>query len=140
MYLISETNSPNSFASSASLKHFLFFISSENNINAAKQLLSEKYPLILGLSESNAPIQEEPKLYLHGMDARLHNHKTALGHGLQFIRRHERPLHHLEGLAGIVLPLADGAAHDGAAAQGAGELLRRLASRREAAEDVYLMR
>ena len=38
----------------------------------------------------------------------------------------------------IVLPPADGAAHDGPAAQRAGKLLRRLAPRRKAAEQIHL--
>lgn len=54
------------------------------------------------------------------------------------IRRHECPLHHLQGLARIVFPPGDGAGEDGAAAQGLGQHLHCLALGREAAENRVL--
>ena len=79
------------------------------------------------------------KMYTkHGMGAGLHHHKLSLWNGFQLIRRHECPLHHLQGLAGIVFPPGDGAGEDGAAAQGLGQHLRCLALGREAAEDGVL--
>lgn len=64
--------------------------------------------------------------------------EAALGHGLQLVRCHEGPLHHLKRLAWIILSPADGAAHDCAAAQGLGQLLGSLGGRSEAAEDIHL--
>ena len=92
------------------------------------------------ITEGDAPVQEEPEPCLHGVRPRLHHYKLALGDGLQFIRRHERPLHHLEGAAGAVFSaaLAHRTAHDGAAAQGLGQHLGGLRVGGEAAEDGIL--
>lgn len=57
--------------------------------------------------EADAPIQKEPELHLHGMDACLGNDETALWHDLQFIRGYERPRDHLHGLRWFVLALRD---------------------------------
>lgn len=65
----------------------------------------------------------------------LHDDELPRGNGLQLIGSHEGALDHLEGLAGVVLPLADGAAHDGAAAQGLGQHLGGLTVGGKAAED-----
>ena len=72
------------------------------------------------------------------MRPRFHHHKAALGNGFQFVRRHQRTLHHLQALAGIVLSAADRAGQYSAAAQRFGELLRRLAVGCKAAEDGIL--
>ena len=72
------------------------------------------------------------------MGACFHDDEVPLGDGLELVRGHEGPLDHLEALVGVVLPPGDGAAHHGAAAQGLGQLHRRLAGRGETAEDVYL--
>lgn len=93
---------------------------------------------LIGLPEPDAPVQEQPQLHPHGMHAGFHYDEAAFRHGFELVRRHEGPLHHLEGLAGIVFPPADGAAHDGSAAQRTGELLSRLTPRRKAAEQIHL--
>ena len=67
----------------------------------------------------------------------FHYHKFALGDGLQFVWRHERALHHLQGLAAL-LALADGAGQYGPATEGGGEGLGGFALGRETAEDGIL--
>ena len=67
----------------------------------------------------------------------FHHHKFALGDGLQFVWRHERSLHHLQGLAAL-FPLTDGAGEHRAAAKGGGEGLGGFALGRKAAEDGVL--
>ena len=89
-------------------------------------------------SKGNAPIQEEPKPGPHRMRAGFHDDKAALGNGLQFVRRQQGALHHLEALAGVVLAPAHGAGEDGAAAQGFGQHFGSLAVGGKAAEDGVL--
>ena len=72
------------------------------------------------------------------MGAGLHHHKLPFGDGLQLVRRHQRPGNHLKGLAGVILPATDGAAHHRAVAQGLGQHLCRLAVGCKAAEDGVL--
>ena len=67
----------------------------------------------------------------------FHHHKFALGDGLQFVWRHERALHHLQGLAAL-LALADGAGEHRAAAKGGGECFGGFALGRKATEDGVL--
>lgn len=59
----------------------------------------------------------------------------AFRHTFEFVRHHQRPLHHLERLAGVVLAPADGTAHDGAAAQRLGQYIRGGGVWRKPAED-----
>ena len=87
--------------------------------------------------EGDAPIQKQAQSRPHGMGAGFHHHKFALWDGLQFVWRHERALHHLQGLAAL-LALADGAGEHRAAAKGGGEGLRGFALGRKAAEDGVL--
>ncbi|MPM77184.1 hypothetical protein SDC9_124184 [bioreactor metagenome] len=72
------------------------------------------------------------------MGTGFHYDKAALWNGFEFIGRHERALHHLQGLAGVILPAAHAAAHDSAAAHCFGEYLGSLAVGSEAAEDGVL--
>ena len=92
----------------------------------------------IGRIEGNAPIEKQLQLCLHGVCSGFHHHKAALGNGFQLVRRHQRTFHHLQALAGIVLPLTDRAAEYRAAAQRFGELFRRLTVGRKAAEDGIL--
>ncbi|MPM27661.1 hypothetical protein SDC9_74174 [bioreactor metagenome] len=71
----------------------------------------------VSLSETDAPFKEQPQLCPHGMGAGFHHDKAALWNGFQFVRCHERALHHLQGLAGVILTTTHAAAHDRAAAQ-----------------------
>ena len=72
------------------------------------------------------------------MCAGLHDHKFSLGDGLEFVRRHEWPLHHLQGLVIAVLALADGTREDSPAPQRRGKRLRRFALGGETTEDGIL--
>ena len=74
---------------------------------------------------------------IHILCSRFHHHKLSLGDGLQFVWRHERALHHLQGLAAL-LALADGAGEHRAAAKGGGECFGGFALGRKAAEDGVL--
>ena len=65
------------------------------------------------LTETDSPITKQPQFSPHGMGTGFHDHKITFGNRFQFIRRHQRTLNHLQGLAGIILAPADGAAHDG---------------------------
>lgn len=87
------------------------------------------------LPEGDAPIQKQPQTGLHGMGAGFHDHELPLGNGLQFVRCHERPLHHLQRLAGFAFSFADRAALYGLAAQRFGQHFRCLALRREATKN-----
>lgn len=95
---------------------------------------------LVGLPEGDPPLQEQPQAGLHGVGARFHDDEVPLGDGLELIRGHERPLNHLQALAGVVLSPGDGATHDGAAAQGLGQHLGGLAVGGEAAENRILLR
>ena len=87
--------------------------------------------------KGDAPIQKETQFGAHGMRSRFHHHKLSLGDGFQFIRRHERTLHHLQGLAAL-FPLTDGAGQYRPAAECSGEGICRFALGRKAAEDGVL--
>ena len=93
---------------------------------------------LVGRPKGDSPLQEQPQAGLHGVGARFHNDEVPLGYGLELVRGHERPLNHLEALAGVVLPPGDGAAHDGAAAQGLGQHLGGLAVGGDASENGVL--
>ena len=88
--------------------------------------------------KTDAPIKEQPQLCPHGMGAGFHHDKAALWNGFEFIRCHEGALHHLQGLAGIILSTAYAAAHDGAAAQCLTQHFGGLAVGSESAEDGVL--
>lgn len=90
------------------------------------------------LSESNAPLEEQFQLHLHGVGPGFHDDELALGHTFEFIGSHERPLDHLQGLGPAVLALADGPALHGPAAQGFAQYLGSFAVGGEAAEDRQL--
>ena len=72
------------------------------------------------------------------MGAGFHDNEVPLWNGFELVRGHEGPFNHLQALAGIVFPSGDGAAHDGAAAQGLGEYLGGLAVRGKASKDGVL--
>jgi hypothetical protein len=92
----------------------------------------------IGSPESDAPIKEQPQAGFHGMGAGFHHNKAPFGNGLEFIRRHEGALHHLQRLTGVIFPSADTTAHDGTATQRLGEYLGCLTVWSEAAEDGVL--
>ena len=50
----------------------------------------------------DSPFEEQLQLGFHGVCAGFHHHKAALRHGFQFVRRHERALHHLQRLRVII--------------------------------------
>ncbi|MPN38413.1 hypothetical protein SDC9_185937 [bioreactor metagenome] len=91
-----------------------------------------------GLSKGDTPIEKQPEPRSDWVRASFHDNEASLGERFQLVRCHQRPLHHLQGLAGVVFPTADAAAHDGAAAQRLGKNLGGLAVRSEAAEDGVL--
>ena len=95
-----------------------------------------RHPIAVRI-KGDAPIQKEAQFGAHGMRSRFHHHKLSLGDGFQFIRRHERTLHHLQGLAAL-LALADGAGEHRAAAKGGGEGIGGFALGRKTAEDGVL--
>ena len=68
------------------------------------------------------------------MGTGFHHHELTFGNGLQLVRRHKRPLRHLEGLAVFPFAPADGAGLHRVAAQGAGELIGGLTVGRESTE------
>ena len=79
------------------------------------------------LPKGDAPLEKELQLHLHGVSPSFHHDKLALGHGLQLIRGHKGPLHHLQGLGPVVFPLADVTRLYGPAAQGFAHRLGSLA-------------
>ena len=87
------------------------------------------------LSESNAPLEEQLQLHLHGVGPGFHHNELAFGHGLQLVWGHERPLNHLQGLGAAVLALADRSALHGPAAQGFAHHLGGFAVGSKATED-----
>ena len=89
------------------------------------------------LSKGDAPLKKELQFHLHGVRPGFHHDELALGHGFQLVRRHERALYHLKGLAAF-LPLAYVTSLCSPAAQGLAHHLRRLAVGGEAAEDGVL--
>ena len=88
--------------------------------------------------EGNPPFQKQTQTGPHGVGAGLHDDEVTFWDGLEFIRSHERPLHHLDCLARVAFPFADVPAHDGAAAQRLGQHLGGLGVRGEAAENRIL--
>ena len=48
--------------------------------------------------EFNAPFKEQLEVYSHRMHTRFHDDKIALGQGLEFVRREQWALYHLERL------------------------------------------
>lgn len=89
-------------------------------------------------TKGDAPFQKQPQPGLHGMGSCFHDYEMSLGNRFQLVSGHKGALDHLEGLAGIILALADGTGHDGAAAQGLGQHLSGLAVGGESAEDRIL--
>ena len=87
------------------------------------------------LPKGDAPLEKELQLHLHGVSPSFHHDKLALGHGLQLIRGHKGPLHHLQGLGPVVFPLADVTRLHSPAAQGFAHRLSGLAVGGEAAKD-----
>ena len=92
----------------------------------------------VGVDKRNSPIKKQPQLGLHGADTGFHYDKIAFWNGFELVGRHERTLHHLQGLAGIAFTTGYAAAQDSALAQRPTEHLRRLAVRRKATEDGIL--
>ena len=76
-----------------------------------------RYGIWMFFIKYDAPFEEQLQVYLHGMNAGFHDYEITLGKRLEFIRREQRPLYHLQGLGRIVLGAADRAGHNSAAAQ-----------------------
>ena len=72
------------------------------------------------------------------MAAGLCENKAASGQCFQFVRLHQRAAHHLQALAGIVLPPADGTGQHCAVAQRLGENVGTIGVWRKAAEQDIL--
>ena len=72
------------------------------------------------------------------MLSRLLDNKIPLGNRLQLIWRQQWTLHHLQTLAGVVLPTAHRSRQNGAVSERLGQHLCRLAVGCEAAEDGVL--
>lgn len=90
---------------------------------------------LVRVPEGDAPIQEQPQPCPHGVGAGFHHNKFTLGDGLQLVRRHKGPLHHLEGLTVLSFAPADGTGLDRIASQGSGQHIGGLAVGSEAAKD-----
>ena len=69
------------------------------------------------LLEGDSPFEEQAQAGTHGVASGLLHDEAALGDGLELVRRHEWPLHHLERLAAL-LALTDGAGEHRAATGG----------------------
>ena len=96
------------------------------------------YPLRnnIRLLEGDTPFQKKPQAGTHGMLSRLLDNKIPLGNRLQLIWRQQWTLHHLQTLAGVVLPTAHRSRQNGAVSERLGQHLRRLAVGCEAAKMV----
>lgn len=90
------------------------------------------------LFEGNAPFQEETKSGLHWVAASFHYNKVPFGNRSQLIRCHQGSLHHLQGLAGIILALAHRARLYSAGAEVLGQHFGCLAAWRKTAKDSIL--
>lgn len=90
------------------------------------------------LLEADAPVEKQPQPCPHRMIAGFHHDEAPLWNRLQLVRGEQRALHHLEGLAGIVLSAAHRAGQHRAAAQRFGQHLGGLAVGGETAEDGIL--
>lgn len=90
------------------------------------------------ISKSNTPFLKKPQAGAHRMSAGFHDNETALGDRLQFVRRQQCALHHLQALTGVVLPTVHGTGQDGAASKCFGQSFRSLAVRCETTEDGIL--
>lgn len=60
------------------------------------------------LVKLGAPIEVQLEPGFHGIEPSFHHNELTLGHRLQLIRCHEWALYHLQKLAEVVLPSADG--------------------------------
>lgn len=63
---------------------------------------------LIGLTEGDAPFKEQLEDGAHGIGSGFCDDEVSLFHAFQFIRRHERTLNHLQGLAGIVFAVVYG--------------------------------
>ena len=90
------------------------------------------------LLKADAPVKEQTQPRPHGMVSGFHHNEAALENGFQLIGREQRTLHHLQGLAGVVLSTAHRAGQHRAIAQGFGQHLGGLTVGGEAAENGIL--
>ena len=90
------------------------------------------------LIERDAPLREQIQMRFHRMYAGFHDHELPARHGFQLVGRHERPLDHLHGLAGIVFAFGHRAGQHRPTAQRLGHGFRRAAVGRKAAKQRHL--
>ena len=95
-------------------------------------------PILHGIGlarKRDAPFHKQLEPGDKGVRTGFHHNEGAFLHAFQFIRRHKRPLRHLQTLGRIVFAPGYGAGHDRAGAKRLGDDLRRFTGGRKAARN-----